>query len=200
MTTITRPFGKLRSDEAGATALEFGLVAPIFIMMLMALFDFGFQIYAQSVLQGGVQAAARSATLETGGTNSAAIDKEVEDIVRTVVPGAAVTFSRRNYANFEDVGKAEDFDDTDGDGICNNGEPFEDVNGNGAWDTDRGADGLGGARDAVLYGASVEYQRVFPFHKFIGVPGTIKIEGSTVLRNQPFNEQGERTPVVGACT
>ena len=47
------------------------------------------------------------------------------------------------------------------------GEPFEDANANGTWDEDRGSDGQGGARDAVLYVVSVSYRRAFG----VGEPG-----------------------------
>lgn len=188
-------------DPRGVTAIEFGIAMPVMAVILMALFDLGFQVYAQSAIQGSVQQAARAVTLESGATNAAALDTMVEDSIQAVVPNAVVTFTRRNYANFEDVGRPEDFTDTPGaeDGLCNNNEPFEDVNGNGIWDADRGISGVGGARDAVLYGASATFDRVFPFYAWVGLPKEVTIESSTVLRNQPFNEQGERTPVIGEC-
>lgn len=191
---------RLRRSQDGVTLIEFAFGAPVFIMMLMALFDLGFQIYAQSVLQGAVQNAARSSTIE--GNDPDALDTEVRNNVQTVIPGATITFSRTAYANFEDVGIAEDFTDTAGaeDGICNDGEPFEDVNGNGIWDADRGIDGAGGARDAVLYSATASFDRVFPFHGFVGLPENITIEGATVLRNQPFSEQDNWEPTIENCT
>ncbi|GAA4041054.1 TadE/TadG family type IV pilus assembly protein [Parerythrobacter jejuensis] len=202
MSKLTSLLRDIARDQTGVTVIEFGYCMPIFAIMLMGMFDVGFQIYAGSVLQGAVQAAARASTLESGGTNANALDTMVTDRVQQVIPGATLTFTRKNYATFSDVGLAEDFTDTVGaeDGICNNGEPFEDLNGNGNWDADRGADGLGGARDAVLYGATATFDRVFPFHEFAGIPAQITIDSSTVLRNQPFNEQGSRDPVIGACT
>lgn len=190
----------LKRDSAGVTVIEFALAMPVMALILMALFDLGFQVYAQSVLQGSVQAAARASTLESGGINSAALDNSVENAFQQVIPDARIAFSRRNYSNFEDVGLPEDFDDTNGDTLCNNGEAFEDINGNGVWDEDRGSDGVGGARDAVLYSVTASYPRVFPFHNFVGLPEQVTVDGSTVLRNQPYDEQTTRTPETGACT
>lgn len=192
-------FGRLARDRRGVTAIEFAFAMPVMAMMLMALFDLGFQVYAQSVLQGSVQQAARASTLETGSANSPALDTQVQANFLRVVPGAQLAFARKNYSNFEDVGLAEDFTDTNGDEICNNGEAFEDLNNNANWDADRGGDGLGGARDAVLYRVTASYPRVFPFHKFVGLPARITVDGSTVLRNQPFDEQATRTPQMGNC-
>ncbi|WP_284125908.1 TadE/TadG family type IV pilus assembly protein [Parerythrobacter aestuarii] len=191
---------RIGRNEDGVTLIEFAFAAPVFIMMLMALFDMGFQIYAQSVLQGAVQNAARASTIE--GNDPDALDSAVRDNVQEVIPGATVTFTRTAYANFEDIGIAEDFTDTAGaeDGICNNGEPFEDVNGNGIWDADRGVDGAGGARDAVLYSATATFDRVFPFHEFVGLAEEITIEGATVLRNQPFNDLDNWETTIENCT
>jgi Flp pilus assembly pilin Flp len=191
---------QLARDRQGVTAIEFGIAMPVMALMLMGLFDLGFQVYAQSVLQGAVQQAARASTLETGGINSTTLDTTIEEKFHDVIPGAELDFSRKNYANFEDVGIPEDFDDTNNDDTCNNGEVFEDINSNGNWDEDRGADGLGGARDAVLYSVSASYSRVFPFHNFVGLPEEITVDGSTVLRNQPYDEQAERTPETGTCS
>jgi hypothetical protein len=119
--------------------------------------------------------------------------------VRQVVPGAEVTFDRKSYYDFSDVEQAERWDDMDNDGECNNNEPFEDANGNGQWDADRGADGNGGARDAVLYTATVTYPRLFPMAGLIGLKEDVTLEGSTVLRNQPFDQQ-DRTIAVENCT
>ena len=191
---------RLRGDTQGATIVEFAIVAPVFIMLLLGLFEFGFQAYSQSVLQGALQAAARNSTLEDGPASAAELDAQVLKMVKRVVPGADITFTRKNYANFEDVGQPEAFTDTNDDGICNNGEPFEDLNENGLWDADRGADGSGGARDAVLYTAVAEYSRMLPLAGLIDVSPNVKIEGRTVLRNQPFGEQSGREPVIENCS
>ena len=79
------------------------------------------------------------------------------------------------------------------------GEPFEDANGNGQWDADRGRSGFGGARDAVLYSVNVEYDRFFPIARFIGVSETMDMTVSTVLRNQPYGLQDSGAPAVGNC-
>lgn len=189
----------LRRDSSGATLLEFAFVAPVLVLMLMGLFEFGFQVYARSVLQGAVQEAARDATLEGGEISISALDSSVREQVRNVIPSADVTFERTNYANFSDVNQPEEFTDNNGDGLCNNNEPFEDVNDNGVWDADRGQDGLGGARDAVLYEATAQFDRVFPLHQMMGWDKRVTIDASTVLRNQPFETQEVRTPVVGNC-
>lgn len=199
MRSVRSILRRLRRDQDGATLLEFAFVAPVFVLMLMGLFEFGFQVYARSVLQGAVQEAARDATLEGGELNISALDGAVRDQFHNVIPSAEVTFQRTNYANFSDVRQPEEFTDNNGDGECNNNEPFEDMNDNGVWDQDRGQDGLGGARDAVLYEATATYDRIFPLHNMMGWQPEVEIDASTVLRNQPFETQAVRTPTVGNC-
>ncbi|MFZ1742329.1 MAG: TadE family protein [Pontixanthobacter sp.] len=190
----------LLRDESGSTLVEFAFVAPILILILMGLFDLGFQTYAQTTLQGAMQDAGRSSTLEPGVITYSMMDADVRESVQNIIPGATVTFTRKNYQNFADIRQPEDFTDNNHNDECDNNEPFEDVNGNGSWDADRGGDGAGGARDAVLYNGKATFNRVFPLHRFLDLPATITIDAGTVLRNQPFDEQANRNPVVGHCT
>jgi len=201
MIAISRPFLKrLVQDERGTTLLEFAFVAPVLCLLLMGLFDLGFQIYAQTTLQGAMQEAARKSALEPTVTTTAQLDADVTSAVRDVIPDATLAFRRKNYETFADVRKPEDYTDTNNNDVCDDGEPFEDLNGNMTWDADRGADGLGGARDAVLYDATATFERVFPLHGFLNVPATITVDAGTVLRNQPYDSQAERTPEVGNCS
>jgi Flp pilus assembly pilin Flp len=191
-------FRALRRDPRGAALVEFGLVAPLFVLMLMGLFEFGMQVYARSLIHGAMQEAARDATLEGADLDIEDLDQAVRWQVRNVIPRAEFEFTRTNYANFSDVGQPELFTDQNNDGECNNNEPFEDANANGIWDADRGRDGLGGARDAVLYEVTATYDRMFPLHSLMGWDSEIMLEASTVLRNQPFDAQAERA-AVGNC-
>lgn len=82
--------------------------------------------------------------------------------------------------------------------MCSEGEPFEDANGNGLWDPDRGIVGQGGARDAVLYTVEVRYPRAFPVSGLIGLDPEFVSRAATVLRNQPFGSQ-ETGAATGNC-
>ena len=187
-------------DETGVTAIEFALLAPVLVTMLVGLVDFGLQIYTRSVLHGAVQTAGRDSALEPGGPTAAEMDQAVIDTVHNVMPSATVTFARSNYENYSDIAQPEVFTDSDDDGQCNNGEPFEDMNGNGFWDADMGRTGRGGASDAVLYEARVSYDRLLPLHRIISaIPENVTVETSTVLRNQPYDQQERREPTQGFC-
>ena len=193
------PKPALMRDDRGATLVEFALIAPVLLMLLLGMFEMGYNYYMQSQLQGAVQKAARDSTVQAVAGNTDAIDAKVSAAVHVIVPDARLTFSRRAYSSFSDVHRAEDYTDIDKNGACNDGEPFEDANGNGMWDQDRGKDDMGGARDAVLYTVTVSYPRAFPVMKLLGFSDTVSTTARTVLRNQPYGPQNKTVPV-GNCT
>ena len=180
----------LRKDETGATLVEFGLVAPVFILMIMGIFDIAHTQYTNGMMNGAMQSAGRDLTLESAGSQESNIDQAVIDRVRTVVPASAtIQLEKLSHFEFSDIGEQEEYDDENGDGVCNNNEVFADANGNGQWDPNRGEEGIGGARDAVLYTAIVSYDRLFPMYGLAGMPQSVTLRASTVLRNQPYDEQ-----------
>ena len=185
-------------DRSGAALVEFALLAPVLLITVLGLFELGYNYYMQTQLQGAIEKAARDSTIEGAVGREAQIDANVIAAVRTIVPDARVTFSRRSYAKFSDVSQPEDFSDIDESGDCSDGEPFEDANGNGLWDQDRGTQGFGGARDAVLYVVRVSYARAFGVAQIVGLSPDFTTETSTVLRNQPFGKQ-EVAVTVGNC-
>ena len=189
---------RLRRDARGATAVEFAAIAPALLLVVLGLMDLGYNIYATSLLEGAVHKAGREATIEGAETRGLAIDNGVRAAVGDIAPNAEVSFSRRAYIDFSDVDRPEDFTDANTDGICSDGEPFEDINGNGTWDEDRGRADMGGARDAVLYTVTVQYPRPFPVMKLLGFSPNVTSRAQTVLRNQPYGPQN-KPAAVGTC-
>nr|WP_166175657.1 TadE family protein [Altererythrobacter segetis] len=185
----------LAADKRGVTAVEFAMIAPALLMVLLGVFDAGYNLYAASVLDGAAQKAARDSTIEGAETKGLAIDDRVTAAVHNVVPSADVTFDRRAYRDYSDIRRPEDYTDVDNDGACDNNEPFKDINGNGIWDSDRGTDTMGGARDAVLYTVTVSYPRAFPLMHLLGLPDTVTSQVRTVLRNQPYGTQSQAVSV-----
>jgi hypothetical protein len=175
--------------------------------------DIAHSLYMQSVLQGTVQKAGRDGTLETAAGNSDAardiIDTAVRKQLHLLNNGAEIDIRRRFYKSFAQAAAAEPevFYDSDApsiyhDGICNNGERFDDRNNNGTWDSD-GADSAdhAGARDDIVYTVTVSYPHMFPVEKLIGGSGTVSLKAVTVLSNQPYGDQSEYSaPTEGHCS
>lgn len=194
----------LPKDERGVYVTEFALIAPVFFIMLLGTFDMAHGLYMQTELQGIIQKAGRDLTLETGteAAKQAALDASVEARLKNLAKNATVTFSRRYFKDFTKAAQAtaEPFTDTNANGRCDAGEPYQDNNNNSVWDKDGGDSGQGGAKDNVVYTVSISYPRMFKFG-MIGLPTTTNLTASTVLANQPYGDQASyATPTQRNCT
>ena len=193
------PRSSLRHDRKGATLVEFAIVAPVMMLMLMGLSDLTYQTYAREMLAGAMQKAARDAALQGGATQTAALDDKVLTMLSTIMTKpiascattpAANTFcsSRRSYANFSSVAP-ERFDDDNGNNQRDSNECYDDVNANGNWDAEPGAIGQGGANDVTRYTMAVTYPRLFPIAAMMGWDGNSTIVSETLVKNQPYATQ-----------
>lgn len=185
---------RLRRDDCGATIVEFAMVLPVMVVLIMGLMEICWQAYLTSVLTGAVQKAGRDSGLETQIGDTAAIDQKVEAVVLTIEKYATFQSSRLNYSTFDSVAKAEPYVDTNKNGKYDKGECFTDINGNGVWDADQGQSGQGGAGDVVVYTMTMKYPRLFPIYKMIGWPNTVQVSATTVLKNQPYTSQNDTPP------
>lgn len=207
MIRINFPSRMLVRDERGATVVEFAIVAPVLGLLLLGAFDVAHTLYMRAALQGVVQKAARDLTLESGlsATTQATLDSKVRTQVRALANSGTVSITRKWYRSYQHAAAStfEPFTDTNNNGTCDPpqgstpGEPYEDSNGNGQWDRTGGNLSQGGAKDAVLYTASVSYPRFFPIYNLTGGSRTTTVTASTILRNQPYGDQG--VPTVRNC-
>ena len=180
-------------DRRGITIVEFALVSPVLLLFIMGVLDMGHTLYVRSALDGEMLKAGRNSALESAGTTTAqdALDETVRQQIRRIAgTGADVTFTRKAFRDYKSAQNvAEPFIDSNHDGICNNGESYEDLNNNNMRDLDGGRTGQGNARDAVVYTANVSYQRMFPMAAMIGWPQRVTLSATTTLRNQPYGDQ-----------
>jgi hypothetical protein len=186
-------------DNRGVTAVEFSMVAPVMVLLMMGLGDLGYQIYVKELLTGAIQKAARDSTIRGAASRTAEIDATVVGMMHSVMKQpvascarspAAGTYcsSRLAYATFNAVGP-ERFEDRNGDNLYNAGECYTDVNGNHRWDAQPGRVGQGNANEVTLYSISLTYPRLFPLPALIGAASTQTIAVQTLLKNQPYLTQ-----------
>ena len=188
----------LGCDERGVTAVEFSIIAPTFLLLLMGTLDIGQMVYAQSVLNGAVQSAARDASLEGG--NTADADALVLARIAGIMPGVELETSRTSYNDFADIERAEQWNDADDNGVCNDGEAYLDENRNDQWDDDIGEDGNGGANDVVIYSVEATYDPIIkiPFMKEEWSSRTLS--SNALKKNQPFANQEDYSSNAGTCS
>mgnify|MGYP001983679009 CR=1 FL=1 len=188
----------LQDNESGSALMEFGLVATVFVTMMLGVMDIGQAAYTQAVLNGAAQEVARAASLET--RDVPASDAELEKLVQKVAPNAKVTPKRVSYFDFADINRAEKWNDKNGDGLCNNDENFVDENGNGRWDEDIGVEENGGAGDVVVYTVSVEYEPLFAIPFYDDADAKRTLSTTFVKKNQPFERQEGYASDAGVCS
>ncbi len=194
---MIRLLKSVRGDESGTTVMEFGLMITVFMTLLLGIFDIGQLAYTQAILNGAVQDAARTSSLETGDT--AAADTKVQEMVALSAPGVTVGTTRVSYFDFADVDRPESWNDADNSGDCNDGESFTDENGNGSWDADVGLSGNGGAGDVVIYTVKATYDPLFPNPFMTGGSAARELTATAVKKNQPFAEQAGYGSEAGSC-
>ncbi len=203
---MRRLFSNLARDERGAGMIEFAIVAPTLILMLMAIFDLSYRAYISSVLSGEMQKAGRDSTLEGGTAGATALDARVRERVKVLVQNGTVTFTRKNFESFTRAGQQEPFVDQKNpltnqyNGLRDPGECFTDENNSGTWDAVGGRNGQGSADDIVQYEATLTYPRIIPMYGLSGWSSVQTVKVSTVLRNQPYGEQDVRTTPPTVCT
>jgi Flp pilus assembly protein TadG len=189
----TNSSARIVGDQRGTTIIEFAVVAPVLLMIIMGGMEIGHLGYVKGITRAALQVAARDSGLESNSSSQNAVDAALRDRIKTVIPNASISIQRRCYTDFTDVNTPEDFNDSNGNGLYDPNECFTDMNGNARWDADRGrSNSQGGADDVVLYTVSVSYNKIFPLWKLIGQPSTNVISAETTLRNQPFGVQSQQ--------
>jgi Flp pilus assembly pilin Flp len=190
MNRLAATLRRLRRHQRGATLVEFALAAPVFLLILMGIFDYCRQMYAQQVLQGAVAKAGRDATLENYASDQAALDARVGAQVRHVFHDARLSFNRRAYDDYSKLDIPLRWVDTNRNGVADPA-PVD------CWE-DGGKAGNGGADDVVLYTVSMRFDRVLPVWRMLGQQQYSILSSSTLLRNQPFAAGSEIEPDICA--
>lgn len=191
----------LHCDQKGATLVEFALILPAFILLLLGGFDISYQQYVRSVLEGEVAKAGRDSALEMGSIEDIqdAIDAQVTAGVRAVAKSATLDFDRTSFSSYNRIADPREplIDDANNNGECDSGDTFEDSNRNGTRDEIGSTAGFSGAKDAIVYTATATYPRMLPMASLLGWGDEISVSATTMLKIQPFNARAAVNP--GTC-
>ncbi|MBK1668514.1 hypothetical protein CKO28_10765 [Rhodovibrio sodomensis] len=185
-----RRLRRVRRDDSGASALEFGLIALPMVLLMGGLLEFAVLLTTASMLDSAsLQAARYGATgaQPASGTREEMIRRIIEQRTFGLVRMDRLRIDTKAYQSFERIDQAEGFDDANANGQYDTGETFNDVNGNGGWDADQGTPGLGDAEDIVVY--EVRY----PWPGITGlmqpIVKDIELSSSVPIRNEPYDIQ-----------
>ncbi len=184
---------RLRNDNEGTSLLEFGFVAPILILAVLGIMELGMILFVTSMLEGSVRTAARfgiTGYAPSSVSREAQIREILEDNTAGLIDMDQVSFTQFVYENFSDIGQPEPYvDDNPANGSYDSGESYQDVNGNGEWDSDMGVAGVGGPGAVVIYRVNYDWPLLTPYlADILGENGKIPLSASIVVRNEPFPE------------
>ncbi|WP_343562742.1 TadE/TadG family type IV pilus assembly protein [Kiloniella sp. b19] len=188
---IDNLFQRFRLCQKGSALIEFGFVAPILILFIVGIMEVAMIMFANGLVEGGVREAARFAI--TGSEiNGRSREEHIIDRVNQVTLNL-FNLDESNvdiliYPSFEDIGKPEPFQDTaPANGQFDDGEDFNDINGNGVWDQDMGVAGAGGPQDVVIYRVNYTWPLMTGMlAKAIGT--SIDMQASIAVRNEPYED------------
>ena len=172
-------------DEKGVTLVEFAMILPALVVLLLGIFELGYRSYAASLVQGALHEAARMSTV--GGVSMTTINNHVRDRLGHFAEHGTLNITTTSYYEYTGVGRPETITtDTAPLNQYNSTDCFQDANGNGTWDADRGRSGQGNSDDIVRYQISISYESLFPIASTLGWDQANTITANTVLRNQPY--------------
>ena len=195
---IAQQLRRLCKSSSGNTIIEFAIIAPTMMIVIMGIGDVLYQSYVQSILTGAVQKAGRDSAIQGGAQQTSTIDAKVSAIVGTIAKNATYSSTRLSYASYASTAP-EPFVDTNNNGIRDPGECYTDVNANGQWDSNPSVSGQGGASDTTIYTMTMVYPRLFPVAGLIGMSSTQTLSAKTLLKNQPYASQTVTAPAT-ICT
>lgn len=179
---------KLYNCEKGVTAIEFALVMPAVVFIILGSIEFSMYLFVQSSLEGATFAASRlgkTGHVETPETREQTILGTIEDRIGFFLDMDALTLESKSYSDFSSINQPEPFVDTNANGVRDATENFTDINGNGVYDDDMGAEGPGSAGEVVVYTVSYPWRVMNPlFHTFLGE--TVDISSKFVVKNEPY--------------
>nr|WP_281393015.1 TadE/TadG family type IV pilus assembly protein [Sphingomonas xinjiangensis] len=174
------------------SAVEFGILTPVFLLLLMGSFDMAYSVYVRSVTLGAVETLTRAITVE--GVDESAAESQLRSNILTVSPAADIQVQRGSVSRFGQMGAMEPITvDRTSNGALDIGDCWLDID----EDNNRnvvtlGKNSIGGADDVVRYDVSAKFDRLFPIWSLFNQPSQTTVAVSTMVRRQPF--EGQKSP------
>ena len=181
---------RLWCDRTGATAVEFAVVAMSVFLLLFAVLEFSAIMLVSNIMESATAITSRlgkTGFITAGETRESTILAEVTRQTQGLINPAQLSIASKYYAQFDQIGDPEPWNDANRNGIAETGE-YTDINGNGQWDADMGLAGYGGAGAVVVYTVSYPWPIMTPLlSPFIGnADGKYVITARAVVKNEPY--------------
>lgn len=183
---------RLLNCRDGVTVLEFAIAAPVVFVTVAGVLELALVMFVMTLSEGALREASRfsiTGFTPPGMTREERILEILGDHTIGLVDMDEATIDYKVYPSFDDIGKPEPFTDSaPANGTYDAGEAFQDINGNGQWDADMGAAGLGGPGEIVLYTIQFDWALMTPLvSPFMGTDGKMTMKSSVAVKNEPFS-------------
>jgi Flp pilus assembly pilin Flp len=184
---------KIVRDQRGATALEFGLVAPVFFLIFVGIIEVGLIMFGVTTVETATAIAAREAAIgAASGTPPADLQdnirQRVRDIAGGLVNGNSIVVTTAVDTDYGDLGLQEPCIPENPTNPCNcpSGN-FEDYDGDGVFDCTIAPLNLGGPGDIISIKTSYAYAFFTPLvGNLLGnASGRLIFESVAYYRNEP---------------
>lgn len=186
-----RTLASLMRATRGATAVEYAMLAPVLMLLLVGIIEYNAMMYAATVLEGATAIASRQGKtgyVAAGMSQQDYIYGIIQDRVTGILTPSQLTITSKSYANLAVVGDPEPCISPPASPCTGTpGVNFVDVNHNGMWDADQGTTGLGASGDIVVYTVTYPWKIMTPIMlSFLGTNGTFTLTSSSIVRNEPY--------------
>jgi hypothetical protein len=168
--------------------IEFAYLFPILLLMILGTIELSLVMFIGSSIESAILEASRYGSTGESTEGLSRGDRVLEivaDKTYGLVDMDDVELETLVYSSFADVGQPEPFEDDNDDGNYDLGEPYSDINGNGQWDDDMGAAGLGGPSDVVVYRVEYDWGIITPLIQSV-LGDSVRHMSSIAVRNEPF--------------
>jgi len=181
-----------RSDQSGATIIEFALVAPVFFLIMFAVMEFGMVGMTQVAIESAVSATAREASIgkaATGGDRVQYVRTHIKEKLENILDADRLVISANTVLG---GGVQADPDICMDDpprigGACNPPLAFEEVNGIPGYQDGTAVMSLGGAGDLIEVRVFYPWRVRFPvMTRFFGDNGVMMITANAIVKNEAF--------------
>lgn len=173
----------------GVTSIEFVIIAPVMILLTFSILEFSMMMLVTNIMESATSLSSR---LGKTGYSDAGLSREdtilasIERRAGVLIETDDLTITSKFYEQFDQIGDAEPWNDSNGNGNPEVGE-YSDINVNGQYDADLGQAGYGNADDIVVYTVSYPWNVVTPImRELIGEEGVYTITTHAVVKNEPY--------------
>ncbi|EWY36618.1 hypothetical protein N825_09865 [Skermanella stibiiresistens SB22] len=177
-------------SRRGTTALEFALLSPLLVLLIIATVEFGYGLTVQNVLELAARKASRTGVTGSPPPDGVTREQMLRDLVVDTGMGlinpSRLTVVMTAYDGFSSIGHPEPCIDANNNGVCDRGEAFTDVNGNGRWDADQGASNAGAGGQVVIYTLTYTDAPLTGMIAGLVAKSPLTYSARVVVRNEPF--------------